>query len=150
VFNPYFLVAFLYVTLAVLGALDASLVNFEVLPFFAGLRWMRVHFITLGTLTEIAFGFLPLLVAARSGLPRPKTRWDVWLLLNLGLLILLIGIPPINMVLITTGGTMIFIAATLLIVQLGAMRSEIAGCNWVQCAPKLPGQRQLRGASSTS
>lgn len=126
-FNPYFLVAFLYVALAVLGALDASLVNFEVLPFFAGLRWMRVHFITLGALTEIAFGFLPLLVAARAGLPRPKTRWDIWLLLNLGLLILLIGIPPINMVLITTGGTLIFIAATLLIVQLGTMRSTTAG-----------------------
>lgn len=125
-FNPYFLVAFLYVALAVLGALGASLVNLEVLPFFAGLRWLRVHIITLGTLTEIAFGVLPLMIAARSAVPRPKTRWDIWLLLNLGLLILLIGIPPINMPLITTGGTLVFLAATLLFIQLAGMRSGSA------------------------
>jgi hypothetical protein len=47
VFNPYFLVAFLYVALAVLGALDAALIHFEFLPAFAGLRWVRIHFITL-------------------------------------------------------------------------------------------------------
>lgn len=123
-FNPYFLVAFLYIALAALGALDASLVNFELLPFFAGLRWMRVHFITLGVLTQAVFGFLPIVIAARSGLPRPKFRWDIWLTLNLGLLILLVGIPPINAVLITTGGSLIFIAATLLIVQLGRMRAS--------------------------
>jgi len=124
VFNPYFLVVFLYIALAVMGALDASLIHFELLPFFAGLRWLRVHFITLGALTEFIFGILPILVAARAGLPRPKIRWDIWLMLNLGLLILLVGIPPINAVLITTGGSLIFIAATLLIVQLGKMRAS--------------------------
>lgn len=122
-FNPYFLVVFLYIALAVMGALDVSLIHFELLPFFAGLRWMRVHFITLGALTEFAFGILPILVAARVGLPRPKIRWDIWLTLNLGLLILLMGIPPINAALITTGGTLIFIAATLLMMQLGKMRA---------------------------
>src|SRR5690606_5438387 len=65
--NPYFLMTFLYVVLAVLAALDASLINLDLLPTFAGLRWMRVHFITLGALTEFAFGILPLLVAARNG-----------------------------------------------------------------------------------
>ncbi|MBZ0300165.1 MAG: hypothetical protein K8J31_10505, partial [Anaerolineae bacterium] len=118
-FNPYFLVTFLFVALAVLGALDASLINLQLLPAFAGLRWMRVHFITLGALTELAFGILPLLVASRNGLPGPKIRWDIWLTLNLGLLILLLGIPPINGVLITTGGMLIFIAAVLLMIQLG-------------------------------
>jgi len=123
VFNPYFLVTFLYIALAVLGALDAALINFNLLPFFAGLRWMRVHFITLGALTELVFGILPLLVASRNGLPRPKIRWDIWLTLNLGLLILLLGIPPINGVLITTGGTLIFTAAVLLMIQLGRLRN---------------------------
>ena len=117
-FNPYFLVAFLYIALAVLGALDAALVNFGLLPAFAGMGWVRVHFITLGALTEFAFGALPILVAARAKLPRPKIRWDIWLTLNLGLLILLVGIPPINAVFITAGGTLIFGAVVLLIVQL--------------------------------
>lgn len=121
-FNPYFLITFLFVALAVLGALDASLINFELLPGFVGLRWARVHFITLGALTEFAFGILPIVVAARAGLPRPKIRWDIWLTLNLGLLILLLGIPMINAVLITTGGTLIFSAAVLLMIQLGRLR----------------------------
>ena len=56
-------------------------------------------------------------------MPRPKIRWDIWLTLNLGLLILLVGIPPINAVFITAGGTLIFIAVTLLIVQLVKMHS---------------------------
>ena len=122
-FNPYFLVSFLYVALAVLSALDASLIHFELLPAFAGLRWVRIHFITLGGLTELAFGVFPILVASRAGLPRPKIRWDIWLTLNLGLLILLVGIPPMNAVLITTGGTLVFIATTLLIVQLARLRA---------------------------
>ncbi len=122
--NPYFLVTFLYIALAVLGALDASLISFDFLPTFAGLRWVRVHFITLGALTELAFGILPIIVTARAKLPRPKVRWDIWLTLNLGLLILLIGIPMVNGALITTGGTLIFIAATLLMVQLWRLRPK--------------------------
>ncbi|MBK8030951.1 MAG: hypothetical protein IPK17_15990 [Chloroflexi bacterium] len=121
-FNPYVLMTFLYLALAVLGALDASLVNFQFLPAFAGLRWIRVHLITLGALTEFAFGILPLVAAARIKLPRPQFRWDIWLTLNLGLLILLVGIPMINGALITIGGGLIFAAAILLIIQLGQLR----------------------------
>ncbi|MBK8020402.1 MAG: hypothetical protein IPK19_02990 [Chloroflexi bacterium] len=120
--NPYLIVAFLHVALAVLGALDASLIHLDLLPIHGGLRWMRVHFITLGALTEIVFGVFPLLVAARTGIPRPKIRWDIWLTLNLGLLILMIGIPPAHGVFITTGGVLVFIAATLLLRQLWKMR----------------------------
>ena len=126
-FNPYFLVAFLYIALAVLGALDAALVNFGLLPAFAGMGWVRVHFITLGALTEFAFGAVPILVAARTKLPHPKIRWDIWLSLNLGLLILLVGIPPINAVFITAGGTLVFIAVILLMVQLVKMQSAGTG-----------------------
>jgi len=134
--NPYILMAVLYTFLAVLGALDAALINFELLPFFSGLRWMRVHFITLGIITEVVFGALPILVAAHNKLPRPKIRWDIWMTLNIGLSTLLIGIPIINPVLITTGGTLIFIAVSLLMIQLWQMRSNqtkehtSAGCKF--------------------
>jgi len=113
---------FLYLALAVLGALDASLVNFQFLPAFAGLRWIRVHLITLGALMEFAFGILPLVATARINLTRPQFRWDIWLTLNLGLLILLVGIPMINGALITIGGGLIFAAAILLIIQLSQLR----------------------------
>jgi len=122
--NPYLLMSLLYLLVGVLVAADASLTSLNLLTWFSGLRWLRVHFITLGMATEALFGVLPWLVAARRGLPRPKTRWDIWLTLNVGLVILLVGIPIINGALIFTGGTLIFVAATLLAVQLWQMRGD--------------------------
>lgn len=120
--NLYFLMIALFMGMAALIAADAALTSFTLLPWFNGLRWLRVHFITLGAVTEALFGLLPAIVAIRAGLPRPKFRWDIWLTLNLGLLALLVSIPIINRALIFSGGTLIFIAATLLLVQLQGMR----------------------------
>ena len=124
--NPYFLMALLYVLLAVLAALDSSLSSVNLLPWFNGLRWLRVHFITLGTLTEIVFGLLPILLAARSGRPRPSTRWDIWLTLNAGILTLLVGIPLVNVALIFAGGTLVFTATALLIRHVAELRGTTA------------------------
>lgn len=122
--NPYFLMVLLYLAVGALAVLDASLVSFELLPWFNGLRWLRVHFITLGILSETVFGVLPILAAGQLGKPRPKTRWDIWLTLNAGLIVLLAGIPAVNGVLIFTGGTLIFVAATLLALQLWQLRGS--------------------------
>ena len=126
----YFLMALLFVALAVLQAFDASLVSLGILPWFNGMRWLRVHFITLGALTETLFGVLPWLVAQRQNLPRPKFRWDIWLALNGGILVLLVGIPLVNAVPIYAGGSLIFVAVLLLMGQLwglkGSVREETA------------------------
>lgn len=120
--NPYFLFALLYIMLAVLAALDSSLASLNLLPWFNGLRWLRVHLITLGTLTEIIFGLLPILVATRSGRPRPSIRWDIWLILNAGLLTLLVGIPLVNTTLIFVGGTLVFVATSMLVQHVHELR----------------------------
>lgn len=120
--NPYFLFALLYIMLAVLAALDSSLASLNLLPWFNGLRWLRVHLITLGTLTEIIFGLLPILVATRSGRPRPSIRWDIWLILNAGLLTLLVGIPLVNTALIFVGGTLVFVATSMLVQHVHELR----------------------------
>lgn len=120
--NLYYLMTTIFVGAAILVAAGTSLTNFDLLPWFNGLRWVRVHLITLGAMTEAIFGTLPQLVAIRYERPRPAFRWDIWLLLNTGLVLLLIGIPIINQALIYTGGTLVFIAASLLIVQLWRMR----------------------------
>lgn len=121
--NLYFLMAALFVAMALVGAVDASLTSFSILPWFNGLRWVRVHLITLGAMTEALFGLLPALVAVRFNLPRPQFRWDIWLTLNAGLLTLLIGIPIINQALIFTGGTLVFVATILLIWRLNGIRA---------------------------
>lgn len=120
--NPFLLMAVVYLALAVLTAVDASLTSFSVLGMFSGLRWLRIHFITLGGVTEALFGVLPLLMAIHAKRSRPAIRWDIWLSFNAGLLILLVGIPLVNHALILAGGAFIFGAAALLIRQLFEMR----------------------------
>ena len=119
--NPYFLMTILFMSLAALTALDNSLASFNLISSFGGMRWLRVHFITLGTLTEAAFWLMPALAAARQGQPPPQTRWGTWLALNAGIVTLLIGIPLVNSTLILAGGTLVFIAVMMLIKQLADM-----------------------------
>jgi hypothetical protein len=128
-FNPYFLMTLLYAFLAVLAAVDASAASLNLLPWFNGLRWLRVHFVTLGVLTEVIFGLLAALVAARSSRPQPRTRWDIWLTLNAGLLTLIVGVPLVNAALMIAGGTLVFIAATLLLKQLAGLRPAATTAN---------------------
>ena len=116
--NPFLLMAVFYLIVAIVAAVDASLTSFALLPWFTGLPWLRVHFITLGVLTETAFGVLPAFVAGRRAAAPPSTRWDIWLLLNAGLVVLLAGIPSISAGLIIMGGTLVFLAVILLALQL--------------------------------
>ncbi len=119
--NPYLLMVVLYLSLAVLGALEASFASLQIFPWFNGMVWLRVHLITLGGLTQIIFWLMPELAASHAKLPRPKHRWDIWLSLNGGILLLLIGIPLVSFVPIFAGGTLVFVAAALLIAQLAGM-----------------------------
>ncbi len=89
---------------------------------FGSLEWLRAHLVTLGALSEITFGLAPILVTTMSGSPRPKIRWDIWLFLNAGIVLLLIGIPTITHTLIISGGTLVGIATVLLIKQLIDLR----------------------------
>ena len=132
--NPYYLMSLLFLFLTLLTAFDASLTSFHLLPMLGGLRWLRVHFITLGALTEVFFGLLPGLVSQGRNHPQ-NFRWSTWLTLNAGLLILLIGIPLINYPLILAGGSLIFTAALLLANQIRKIQND-------QSVPKETGGRQ--------
>ena len=120
---PYLLTTLLFTFAAALMAADASLVSLNLLGAFPALRWVRVHFITLGIISQVIFGLLPLLVASLSRKPRPSMRWDIWLALNAGFVLLIAGFSGVNQALILAGGTLIFIAATLLLLQLWNVRS---------------------------
>jgi hypothetical protein len=124
---PYLLLSLLFGALGGLVALDAALTSFGLLPFFNGLRWLRVHVLVLGLLAELLFGLLPPLVAAGRGLAGPAPRWDIWLALNLGLLALLIGIPLVNAAFILVGGALVFAASGLLLLQLRSLQARPSG-----------------------
>lgn len=119
---PYLITTLLFTLVALLAAADASLISFNLFSAFPALRWVRVHFITLGILSQVVFGLLPWLVASLSKKERPAMRWDIWLMLNVGLVALVSGFSGMNHPIIFAGGTLIFIAATLLLLQLWSVR----------------------------
>ena len=119
---PYLLTTLMFTFVALLAAADASLVSVNLVGAFPALRWVRAHFITLGIVSQVIFGLLPLLVASLSKKPRPAMRWDIWLTLNGGFLALVAGFAGVNQPMILTGGTLIFTAATLLLIQLWNVR----------------------------
>lgn len=123
---PYLLTGLLYILVAMLAAANNALASMGLTGAFAALRWVRVHFITLGIITQAVFGLLPLLVAALSKQPRPPMRWSTWFALNVGLVLLAAGFPGANRVMIFSGGTLIFTAAALLFVQLWNVRGSQA------------------------
>ena len=121
---PYMIMTFFYFLVAIMAALEASFASWQILPWFNGMVWLRVHFITLGVLTQLVFGAMPILSAKHHGLPRPKMRWDIWLSLNAGIALLLVGIPLVSSVPIITGGTLVFIATALLLGQMSGIRAQ--------------------------
>lgn len=119
---PYLIMTGLYLLLASVVTLDSSLASMGWTPVLAGLKWMRVHFITLGVLTQFVFGILPWLTARGLKLPRTRMNWGTWLLYNSGLLILLVGLPSIYAPSIITGGMLIFTAILFLMKDLVGLR----------------------------
>jgi len=119
---PYLITTLLFTFVALLAAADASLVSINLVSAFPALRWVRVHFVTLGIISQVIFGLLPLLVASLSKKPRPAMRWDIWLTLNVGFVALVAGFAGVNQPMILAGGTLIFTATTLLFIQLWNVR----------------------------
>ena len=119
---PYLITTLLYIFIAVLVAADVSFVSWNLLAAFPALRWVRVHFITLGILSQVIFGLLPGLMASLAKKPKPAFRWNIWLTLNMGFIALIAGFSGVNHAMIFAGGTLIFLAALLLFLQLWNLR----------------------------
>ena len=68
---PYLLTALLYLFVAIFVAADASLVSLNLASAFPALRWVRAHFITLGIVSQVIFGLLPVLVASLAKSQNP-------------------------------------------------------------------------------
>lgn len=119
---PYIFTTLFYTFVGLFIAADASLVSFNLTGAFPALRWVRVHFITLGILSQVIFGLLPALIASHAKKPKPAMRWDIWLSLNGGFALLIAGFSSMNHPQIFAGGTLVFIAASLLLGQLWNLR----------------------------
>ncbi|MCC7119658.1 MAG: hypothetical protein IT310_14130 [Anaerolineales bacterium] len=119
---PYLITTLLYTFVAILVAADASFVSWNLLATFPALRWIRVHFITLGIVSQVVFGLLPGMVASLAKKTKPVMRWDIWLTLNIGFVALIAGFSGVNHAMIFAGGSLIFVSVSLLLAHLWKLR----------------------------
>lgn len=117
--NPYFLMTVLYLFIAALIAVQTALIHFGILETVANLTWVRIHFITLGVLTQLIFGYSPKLINKNA-----SPRFDIWLLLNAGLWGFFGGRSLFNSPVMITGGLLIFLATILFILHLHQLQTN--------------------------
>lgn len=115
----FFTMALLYFTVAagwmVLRAIDELIFTLD-LPMG---RWAMLHFITIGAATQALFGSLPALSAQQAReIPRrlPGSRWTQWFLLNVGWILVLMGMSGGSPMLASLGALFVIAAVFLLLV----------------------------------
>lgn len=124
--NAFSLMALLYVTV---GLFFAALKGLGVLPgMFApsNLNWLRVHVITIGTITQLVFGFLPLILGRKLNVTTraDQETWFQWALLNGGFILIVVGIVGIDAWTGSLGATLVFVAVWRLLGSLLRMWTE--------------------------
>ncbi|MDH5645860.1 MAG: hypothetical protein OEZ01_07620, partial [Candidatus Heimdallarchaeota archaeon] len=113
--NPFFLMSFFYLFVATLISIQASLIAFGwISSGSTSISWVRIHFITLGVVTQFIFGYTPIHLSKKP----LSTRWDIFLVLNSGIIIFFYGRSILDFYLIATGGTLIFMANILFLIQI--------------------------------
>jgi cytochrome c oxidase cbb3-type subunit I len=110
--NPFWMMAALFVTAGLFFAVLQGLGAVPGMPGPSNLRWLRVHLITIGTITQMIFASLPGLLARRLGLPgrAPGETWLQWALLNGGFLLIIAGLVGIDAWTAAAGATLVFVA----------------------------------------
>jgi len=112
--DPFLLVAGLYLSVGLLAVVGKLGVEFGAIDTLPRLRWLTIHFVTIGGLTQALFGALPALVSSASATTATRNRWFQWASLNAGYPLVLIGMA--------TGDTTTAVAgATLVLVALGGL-----------------------------
>ncbi len=119
--NPFIAMAGLYLTVGLAAVVGALAVESGLVESLPRLRWVMIHLVTIGGLTQAVFGALPSLVNATDGSARRPSggrRWLQWLSLNAGYPLLLLGMA--------TGSTVVTVAgATIVLGALGLLLSTV-------------------------
>jgi hypothetical protein len=124
--KAFALAAVVYGALAVVAAATSAATDLGALGPPPGIRWIRIHLVTLGVFAQAFFGLLPGLLGDDGGTGGAGQRWLTWSALNAGLLSLLLGIPHVTASLIHTGGALVAVATLSLAVELLRARGRDA------------------------
>ena len=104
--NPFLAMAALYLTVGFLAVVARLGVDAGLLETLPRLRWLTIHFVTIGGLTMALFGTLPTL----AGLDDDRGRWRQWLLLNAGYPFVLLGMATATTLVTVAGATAVLFA----------------------------------------
>ncbi|MFD1562365.1 hypothetical protein ACFR99_02105 [Haloarchaeobius amylolyticus] len=116
--NPFIVMAGLYLTVGLAAVVGALAVESGLVESLPRLRWVLIHLVTIGGLTQAVFGVLPSLVTATDASarrPADSHRWLQWLALNAGYPLLLLGMATGTTLVSITGATIVLGALGLLV-----------------------------------
>ena len=116
--NPFIVMAGLYLTVGLAAVVGVLAVESGLVESLPRLRWVLIHLVTIGGLTQAVFGALPSLVSAANESARQPDggrRWVQWLSLNAGYPLLLIGMATGSMTVAVTGAAIVLGALGLLL-----------------------------------
>ncbi len=126
--NPFFLMAGLYLTVGLLAVAGKLAVETGAVDALPRLRWLTIHFVTIGAMTQALFGALPNLVASvGDGQPVPsRGRWIQWVTLNASYPFVLVGMATGSSTTAVAGATGVLVALALLVVSVYRTNLESA------------------------
>ncbi len=114
-----------YAMIGILAAIQASLISFGIIESGAiSITWVRIHFVTIGIVTQAIFGILPYIISGEL-----SNRWDIWAFLNSGFFLFFFGRSILDTLMMITGGSLIFIATSLFLIQLFQLNNN--GSNYL-------------------
>jgi hypothetical protein len=136
--NPFLLMAVLYLSVGLLAVIGKLGVEFGAVDALPRLRWLTIHFVTIGGLTQALFGVLPTLAGSASATTAAtnRNRWFQWLTLNAGYPLVLIGMATGNTTTAAVGATLVLTALGGLVVAVfRASTSGDRGTRFFRTAP---------------
>ncbi|WP_458207798.1 hypothetical protein [Haladaptatus sp. NG-SE-30] len=117
--NPFFVMAALYLTVGLLAVVGKLAVGVDFVEPLTRLRWVMIHLVTIGALTQALFGALPHLIGSvgeSTTRLSPRLRWAQWISLNVGYPLILYGMTTGSNLVAVTGATIVLFALALLMV----------------------------------
>jgi len=108
--NPFLLMAGLYLTIGFIAIVGKLAVDARLIDALPRIRWLTIHFVTIGGMTQALFGLLPALTTSASGDPgtaSSRSRWMQWLLLNAGYPLILVGMATGETLIAVSGATLV-------------------------------------------
>ncbi len=128
--DPFFLMAGLYLTVGLLAVVGKLAVGVGFIEPLSQLRWVMIHLVTIGAMTQALFGALPHLVnnvGSSTSRLSPRFRWSQWIALNTGYPLILFGMTTGSTLVAVTGATIVLFALALLLVTVYRISAESHG-----------------------